>query len=673
MGISKGITLKLYMMLLTAFIAIAYNIPSVAIYYVDTQAIYEENLNRLRDLTINMSTDTLSFALAAGDREAMNGILTSIAKNPLVYSVSLKDDDGSPLAITENEMYADINGVQITKMIVEIESKRDDSPLMGAGDSDVVSMDLAAGHYNGVVNSPKKTIEGTLDLKLTRYEYDKALYSRILRSAIISFFIWVGLLIFLVWVSTKNVKFMDTLLTASAKLAGGDFSIRLNEDSNIKEFSDYARNYNALVEDLKVAADEREEVRQRNQEAQEFKQHFLQMAAHQIRTPIASIVGFLDLILQILPKDSDPMIARNLKLSAACADELEQQLVTIMNLSAVEEGSLRPIVNWFETNEILTSADRIFSMKAGHKGLTWYCDTNCFQHGDQIYTDKNILKEIVKIVTDNAIKYTDRGFIKVRSALSNDLLCIIVEDSGIGMSKSDINVVMDAPRQLDQGTTRTREGWGFGMLLLHKYVKLLSGHVNIESKKDYGSTFTITIPVQSRTIAPELVATTIEQILPIKSDEPDPNNLFRMCPSRENVQRRTQSPDSLKALVVEDNPAYSEIVKSYLESKYMNPYAVKVDKVASGRGGLILCRETTYDIIFVDYHMKEMNGAQFVRELAKQDNLCSSSKIIGMTADTSCAEHAYEELGSVADHVLIKPLDKVEIKEILKTMYIKAV
>lgn len=691
--------------------ALACYIPTIAIYYHDTQEIYEENSTRLKSLAIEMSRDTLSFALASGDKKSMKKILDGITENPIVYSATLYSDDGAPLTISKNDMFDSIESLTLSNLSVDITTESSFEDIIQEDDDVILNSDHSL-LDSDLSDEPNTKLEGKLELQITSYMHDKEFFARVVKSTAISLGIWIIMLFFIIKFTSIFIKRLNNFLNASAKLAQGEFDLRLDTRSPVAEVSNFAKHYNILAEEIRKSSLEKAMIAKKTEEANAFKQQFLQMAAHQIRTPISSIISLLDLTLAILGDKTDPLIKRNLNFSAACADELEQQLVTIMNLSAIEDGTLQPVKTWFRQTEPVDSADRIFMTKCNQKAIKWYSNAIDVNPDIDIFTDKNIVKEIVKILADNAVKYTDEGFVRFNCYLEENTLRIQVEDSGIGIAEDDIEVLMINPRQLDQSTSRTKEGWGFGMMLLHKYVALLDGKLSITSNYQEGSTFEVMIPVETR--ACEIDTDLAEKVALVSSASKQQPKLESVStkkhispPTPETKKKDSTSAfatslplkkaevhsigkndkinysiessplpahdHKLKVLVIEDDDIVRIVVKDILEMKFMDPYKVEVDTVPSAKEALIKCREKEYDILFVDYHMPDIDGYDFITKLKRTKTLCGDSKLIAMTADTSLAGQSHQKLEDITDRLLIKPLDKVEIKKILESSWLKVV
>jgi len=112
-----------------------------------------------------------------------------------------------------------------------------------------------------------------------------------------------------------------------------------------------------------------------------------------------------------------------------------------------------------------------------------------------IYNDKNKVYQILINIIENALKFTEKGSITVIFSITDDKICIEVMDTGVGISEEYIKDIFKKFTQVDGTTTRKYGGAGLGLALTSKLIKLLNGEIDVKSKLDIGTTFTVKIPV----------------------------------------------------------------------------------------------------------------------------------------------------------------------------------
>lgn len=656
MPIKKGFTLQSFLLASALAIAAFCYIPTVILYYIDTNEIYDEDVVVMKKVTVGLSRRALSFALSAQDREIMTELLNEIVSNPLVYSAKLTDSEGTYLLERINPEYEGFSEITIQRTMIDIYSTTVTGNLQL--DEDVITSDFSESDVEPVT---EKRLEGKLELETTRYQIDINRTNRLKKSLMYSSLIFaVVIAVLLFWV--RRFSFLiKAWLNITQEVSDGNLTVQLPTDYAIKEINIVAQLLNTLVTDVDRIGKERDvsyqeavEGLRRVEEAQLFKTQFLQMAAHQIRTPITSILGYLELTQDALPANIDSKIKHYLDRSGSCAEELEQQLVTILNLSALEQGALAVTPTWFLMNKPFISMTRIFESKCTERGLKFACSTG-FGGDVQCFADKNIINQILSNIIDNAIKYTSKGFVRVVYQQIDQNLIVTIEDSGIGISEEGIKIIMEAPRQLDQGVTRSQEGWGFGMPSVHKYLALIKGKISFESEIDRGTTVNITIPMQFMEATGKLVP---------EKNRTLPAPLFEkefLPEVQRTIEQRV-----IKVLIVDDNKDSRDIIRGLLAMNSIKPFVVDVDYREGGREAITACRETAYDLLIIDYHMPGMNGIEFAEDIKSNDSLSKDAYMVGCTADTQRSEQVHQQFTALMQQVFIKPITASELRSILR-------
>ena len=110
-------------------------------------------------------------------------------------------------------------------------------------------------------------------------------------------------------------------------------------------------------------------------------------------------------------------------------------------------------------------------------------------------TDREKLRQIILNLLDNAVKFTERGEIKISASQQNGSLKLVVSDTGIGIEKEDLNKIFEEFHRGDSSSTKKYRGTGLGLAIVKKFVNLLGGEVAVESEVGKGSVFTVTLPL----------------------------------------------------------------------------------------------------------------------------------------------------------------------------------
>ena len=227
--------------------------------------------------------------------------------------------------------------------------------------------------------------------------------------------------------------------------------------------------------------------------ANQTKDKFLSIIAHDIRNPIASLMSFIN----IMRRDFDDMPAKERK---ELIDELEK-VVTNTNqlldnlLLWVRSQSGRIDVKIVDVNlkDILSQMQALFSSLASQKSIKLV-----FEGQDELIfkTDIDMLNTILRNLISNAIKFTPlNGMVTIKSLIENNKLIISVSDTGIGMSDDIKQKIFKIGEKVVQYGTNQERGSGLGLLLVKEFVTLLNGTIDFESEKGKGTTFTVTLPL----------------------------------------------------------------------------------------------------------------------------------------------------------------------------------
>ncbi|HAW51322.1 MAG TPA: hybrid sensor histidine kinase/response regulator, partial [Flavobacteriales bacterium] len=239
---------------------------------------------------------------------------------------------------------------------------------------------------------------------------------------------------------------------------------------------------------------EKEMVNALNQERalNELKSRFVSMASHEFRTPLSTILSSISLVDRYNEGVNEEKISKHIGRIKGSVQNLNGILNDFLSLDRLEEGNVKTSPVDFDINELV--ADLIDEMEATLKKnqrviTTFDCETN------MIREDAKIIKNILINLTSNAIKYSHEGKdIKLDVQLKGNVLTLMVSDKGIG-------IPVDEQHHLFERFFRARnvtniEGTGLGLNIVGKYVALLNGTIEFESKPGKGTTFIVTLPLK---------------------------------------------------------------------------------------------------------------------------------------------------------------------------------
>lgn len=235
--------------------------------------------------------------------------------------------------------------------------------------------------------------------------------------------------------------------------------------------------------DLILAKDKAEEM-------DRLKTIFLSNMSHELNTPMSGIMGFSELLLQDLEDKNQRDMAMYIHKSSK---RLNETLTSLLDISKIQAQNLDVKFIPVDIVGTLKECRLIYNESAIAKGLL----INFSSSVEKIIIkgDSNILHKIICNLLDNAIKYTKHGEINLNAKTKDDKAIIAISDTGIGISEDHIRIIFEPFRQASEGLTRKYEGSGLGLSITKKYVELLKGKINIESKLDVGTTLTLEFPL----------------------------------------------------------------------------------------------------------------------------------------------------------------------------------
>ncbi len=225
--------------------------------------------------------------------------------------------------------------------------------------------------------------------------------------------------------------------------------------------------------------------------ANKAKNEFLANMSHEIRTPLNAVIGFSEILAREIQSDSHLDYLNSIKVAS---NSLLNIINDILDLSMIEAGMLKIKQDYFNLNTLLEEMRIIFITKAENKGLQFIVEAERINL--LVKLDKARLRQVLLNLINNAIKFTQKGYVKlvanVNGEESNNLnLKLEIEDTGIGISKVAQKKIFDSFTQEDGQSTREYEGVGLGLTISEKLVNLMGGKIDLESEKDEGSKFKI--------------------------------------------------------------------------------------------------------------------------------------------------------------------------------------
>ena len=235
---------------------------------------------------------------------------------------------------------------------------------------------------------------------------------------------------------------------------------------------------------------ERRKIEDELKKSDKLRTEFMNIAAHELKSPVTPIKGYLDLI--ICDKDSNEKIKNWAKISLRNSERLLKLVNDILDVSRLETDTMRFDMEKISAVDILDEVAEDMKPVVEGKGLKFITDIP--RDLPDITGDKFRLAQVFKNLLVNAIKFTDNGSISINAKQKKDYILISVTDSGIGIYKDELKKIFNKFYQAYTGEDRKHEGTGLGLFICNNIIQKHNGKIWAESHVGKGSTFYIEIP-----------------------------------------------------------------------------------------------------------------------------------------------------------------------------------
>ncbi len=255
------------------------------------------------------------------------------------------------------------------------------------------------------------------------------------------------------------------------------------------------RKYRAHFENLlETRTAELAAAREQAESVEQLKFIFLATMSHEIRTPLNSIIGFTGILMQELPGKLNDEQKKQLGMVQDSALHLLGLINNILDISKIESGQLIFSFEPFDMRKSLEKALRTITPLAEKKELT--LSSEIAPDVGEIVSDSRRVEQVIINLLNNAVKFTEKGEIRLECEIKDSCLTTIIKDSGIGIKPEDMGRIFKPFQQVDASTAREYEGTGLGLSICKKLLDELGGKIYVESLRDAGSAFTFTLPLQ---------------------------------------------------------------------------------------------------------------------------------------------------------------------------------
>lgn len=352
------------------------------------------------------------------------------------------------------------------------------------------------------------------------------------------------------------------------------------------------------------------------------KSSFVSRVTHDLRTPLNSILGMGQLLMET---DLDPEQQERLRVMLNATRSMERLTNDILDLDRIEQGKINLEKSQFNVRNLLGEVLSLYSERVRDRNLM--LSTRIEDEVPELLIgDANRLKQILHNLVENAVKHTQEGTICLSVDTKNreDLKTILefsVSDTGSGIPEDQLSTIFDRGKQVGTNGSSS-SGIGLGLSICQTFVELMNGEMTVESEVDEGTTFTFTA---------EFV---------------------------EGVARTDVSLDNTTVLIVDDNEHVLNVFRTYLEAHDIN--VIPCTTGASAREELLRTNEdgvSPLTTVFLDHRLEDMSGIDLLREINTASDAVQSERVYIVTGDPR--EKIQEELEDIdVAGVLEKPISE---------------
>lgn len=355
-----------------------------------------------------------------------------------------------------------------------------------------------------------------------------------------------------------------------------------------------------ILRDIKRERRDRQRIVEAKMETERImaqRERLLLTITHDIKAPAASIAGFIELLSEQVSRPKALAYIDSMRHSAI---HLQQLVAALLDYHLLESGKAERHDVSFVPQQLAKNCVDEFQPMAAEKGLDITLGTLTPNCGDLWRSDAFRVKQIMSNLIGNAVKYTDRGGVKVEIRISpRQHLIIYVSDTGRGMSPADCQRIFDAFTRLPNG--QGKEGVGLGLSITREVVQMLGGTITVTSEEGKGSCFTVSLPIKKEE----------------KKQKKDVEENVASVETNRSSTEAKEATTEINILAVDDDALQLELFKEMAQK--IGGAKLNISTTTSASEAIKLAEETKPQIMFTDIEMPEMSGKDMIKHVKNSD------------------------------------------------------
>ena len=404
-----------------------------------------------------------------------------------------------------------------------------------------------------------------------------------------------------------------------------------------------------ILRDIKRERRDRQRIIEAKAETERIMQQrerLLLTITHDIKAPAASIAGFIDLLSEYVDQ---PKAVGYLQNISGSAKHLLQLVSALLDYHKLESGKAERHEVSFAPAVLISECVAQMQPLAMEKKLKLATDVQVTE-SMLCRSDAFRIKQIVNNLVGNAIKYTDKGEVRVGVSIANRQLSISVKDTGCGMTPNELQTVFNAFTRLPGA--QGKEGVGLGLTITREIVTLLGGNIRVQSTKGKGSTFTVSLPVKIVTnqgVHQQNKQTKGVQLSQLHQQSQQSKQQLHQQSQRDSLigaletsappkgksqhLNTSTSQPTISVVIVDDDRLQGQLLTEMLQR--IEGISFNTTTTIHASEAIAIATKSAPNIVFTDIEMPEMNGSEIMRRIrnnAEVQQRSCTTKFVAMTA-----------------------------------------